>query len=83
MPSPTRLAGENQAAMREASSPPAIRESLVLDDPGNTQAFNRRQWEVVTMLELTAAIKAGEMLVTGSLSAPPAPLDDTIRVVLL
>src|SRR5271165_2315179 len=41
---------------------------LVLDDPGNTQAFNRRQLEVVTMLELAAAIKAGEMFVTGSLS---------------
>jgi hypothetical protein len=41
---------------------------LVLDDPDNTQAFNRRQLEVVTMLELAAAIKAGEMFVTGSLS---------------
>jgi hypothetical protein len=41
---------------------------LVLDDPGNTHAFNRRQLEVVAMLELAAAIKAGDMFVTGSLS---------------
>src|SRR5271156_6766298 len=34
----------------------------------NTQAFNRRQLEVVAMLELAVAIKAGEMFVTGSLS---------------
>jgi hypothetical protein len=32
------------------------------------KAFNRRQLEVVAMLELAAAIKAGEMFVTGSLS---------------
>jgi TnpA family transposase len=41
---------------------------LVLDDPDDEKAFNRRQLEVVTMLELAAAIKAGEMFVTGSLS---------------
>ena len=41
---------------------------LVLDHPSETQAFNRRQLEVVAMLELAAAIKAGEMFVTGSLS---------------
>jgi hypothetical protein len=41
---------------------------LVLDDPSNEKAFNRRQLEVVAMLELAAAIKAGEMFITGSLS---------------
>jgi TnpA family transposase len=41
---------------------------LVLDDPSDTQAYNRRQLEVVAMLELAAAIKAGEMFVNGSLS---------------
>src|SRR6202789_3314097 len=41
---------------------------LVLDHPSETQAFNRRQLEGVAMLELAAAIKAGEMFVTGSLS---------------
>jgi TnpA family transposase len=41
---------------------------LVLDDPSDKKAFNRRQLEVVTTLELAAAIKAGEMFVTGSLS---------------
>ncbi|HEY3654732.1 MAG TPA: Tn3 family transposase [Steroidobacteraceae bacterium] len=41
---------------------------LVLDHPSDTQAFNRRQLEVVAMLELAAAIKAGETFVTGSLS---------------
>jgi hypothetical protein len=41
---------------------------LVLDDPEEPQAFNRRQLEVVALLELAAAIKAGEMFVTGSLS---------------
>jgi hypothetical protein len=41
---------------------------LVVDDPSDHQAFNRRQLEVVAMLELAAAIKAGEMFVTGSLS---------------
>jgi TnpA family transposase len=42
--------------------------ALVLDDPEEPQAFNRRQLEVVAVLELAAAIKAGEMFVTGSLS---------------
>jgi hypothetical protein len=42
--------------------------SLVLDDPNDARAFNRRQLEVVAMLELAAAIKAGEMFVNGSLS---------------
>lgn len=41
---------------------------LVLDDPDDRQAFNRRQLEVVALLELAAAIKSGEMFVTGSLS---------------
>jgi hypothetical protein len=41
---------------------------LVLDDPDDRKAFNRRQLEVVAMLELAAAIKAGEMFVSGSLS---------------
>jgi hypothetical protein len=37
---------------------------LVLDDPEDRKRFNRRQLEVVAMLELAAAIKAGEMFVT-------------------
>ena len=41
---------------------------LVHDDANNPLAFNRRQLEVVTLLELADAIKAGEMFVTGSLS---------------
>ena len=42
--------------------------SLVHDDPEDDKAFNRRQLEVVTVLELATAIKAGEMFVCGSLS---------------
>ncbi len=42
--------------------------SLVLDDPEDGKAYNRRQLEVVTVLELATAIKAGEMFVCGSLS---------------
>jgi Domain of unknown function (DUF4158) len=42
--------------------------SLVLDDPSDPDAFNRRQLEVVAILELAAAIQAGEMFVAGSLS---------------
>lgn len=42
--------------------------SLVLDDPDNPGLFNRRQLEVVALLELAGAIKAGEMFVNGSLS---------------
>ena len=42
--------------------------SLVLDDPSDPGAFNRRQLEVVAILELAAAIQAGEMFVGGSLS---------------
>jgi TnpA family transposase len=43
--------------------------TLVQDHPhGEAQAFNRRQLEVVAVLELAAAIKAGDMFVTGSLS---------------
>jgi hypothetical protein len=42
--------------------------SLVHDDPEDGQAFNRRQLEVVAVLELATAIKAGEMFVCGSLS---------------
>ncbi len=42
--------------------------SLVHDDPEDRQAFNRRQLEVVAVLELATAIKAGEMFVRGSLS---------------
>jgi hypothetical protein len=41
---------------------------LVLDDPSDPGAFNRRQLEVVAILELAAAIQAGEMFVAGSLS---------------
>ena len=41
---------------------------LVMDDPEDRKFFNRRQLEVVAMLELAAAIKAGEMFVNGSLS---------------
>jgi hypothetical protein len=52
----------------EPGSLPGEWRGLVLDDPSNGQAFNRRQLEVVAMLELAAAIKAGEMFVTGSLS---------------
>ena len=42
--------------------------SLVHDDADDPKAFNRRQLEVAALLELAAAIKAGEMFVTGSLS---------------
>jgi TnpA family transposase len=43
--------------------------TLVQDHPhGDARAFNRRQLEVVTVLELAAAIKAGDMFVSGSLS---------------
>jgi len=52
----------------EAGSLPRDWRGLILDDPSNEKAFNRRQLEVVTMLELAAAIKAGEMFVVGSLS---------------
>jgi TnpA family transposase len=52
----------------EPGSLPRDWRGLVLDDPSNGNAFNRRQLEVVSMLELAAAIKAGEMFVTGSLS---------------
>jgi hypothetical protein len=38
---------------------------LVLDDPEDRKAFNRRQLEVVALLELASAIKAGEIFVTG------------------
>ena len=41
---------------------------LVLDDPRDPSVFNRRQLEVVTVLELAAAIEAGEIFVSGSLS---------------
>jgi hypothetical protein len=52
----------------EPGSLPREWRGLVLDDPSNEKAFNRRQLEVVAMLELAAAIKAGEMFVNGSLS---------------
>jgi len=42
--------------------------SLVHDLPDDPQVFNRRQSEVLAVLELAAAIKAGEMFVNGSLS---------------
>ena len=41
---------------------------LVHDQVSDKLAFNRRQLEVVVMLELATAIKAGEIFVTGSLS---------------
>jgi TnpA family transposase len=41
---------------------------LVHDQASDRLAFNRRQLEVVVMLELATAIKAGEIFVTGSLS---------------
>ncbi len=41
---------------------------LVHDGKDDAQLFNRRQLEVVAMLELAAAIRAGEMFVVGSLS---------------
>jgi len=41
---------------------------LVHDAPGDPELFNRRALEVVAILELAAAIKAGEIFVTGSLS---------------
>jgi TnpA family transposase len=41
---------------------------LVHDHASDRLAFNRRQLEVVVMLELATAIKAGEIFVTGSLS---------------
>lgn len=52
----------------EPGSLPREWRGLVLDDPSNEKAFNRRQLEVVATLELAAAIKAGEMFVNGSLS---------------
>jgi TnpA family transposase len=43
--------------------------ALVQDHPhGDSGAFNRRQLEVLAMLELAAAIKAGDLFVAGSLS---------------
>jgi hypothetical protein len=47
---------------------PAPWRSLVHDSPENPQAFNRRQTEVVAVLELAEAIRAGAMFVCGSLS---------------
>jgi TnpA family transposase len=41
---------------------------LVHDHASDKLVFNRRQLEVVVMLELATAIKAGEIFVTGSLS---------------
>jgi TnpA family transposase len=41
---------------------------LVHDHADDKQAFNRRQLEVVAILELVTAIKAGEIFVCGSLS---------------
>jgi hypothetical protein len=40
----------------------------VLDDPSDPGAFNHRQLEVVAILELAAAIQAGEIFVASSLS---------------
>lgn len=40
---------------------------LVHDHADDKQAFNRRQLEVVAILELVTAIKAGEIFVSGSL----------------
>ena len=42
--------------------------ALVHDHAKNSQDFNRRQLEVVAILELATAIKAGEVFVSGSLS---------------
>jgi TnpA family transposase len=42
--------------------------TLVHDDPNDRHAFNRRQLEVVAVLELASAIRAGEVFVQGSLS---------------
>ncbi len=42
--------------------------TLVHDHPHDAQAFNRRQLELVAMLELASAIRAGEVFVAGSLS---------------
>ena len=42
--------------------------ALVHDHANDKQLFNRRQLEVVAILELAAAIKAGEVFVSGSLS---------------
>jgi TnpA family transposase len=47
--------------------PPEWRE-LVGDREGDVKCFNRRHLEVVTLLELADAIKAGAIHVTGSLS---------------
>ena len=41
---------------------------LVHDHASDTRIFNRRQLEVVAILELANAIKAGEVFVTGSLN---------------
>jgi hypothetical protein len=41
---------------------------LVHDHAKDKKTFNRRQLEVVAILELTTAIKAGEVFVCGSLS---------------
>jgi TnpA family transposase len=42
--------------------------ALVHDHANDKQIFNRRQLEVVAILELASAIKAGEVFVSGSLS---------------
>jgi TnpA family transposase len=42
--------------------------ALVHDHPKDLHTFNRRQLEVVAVLELAAAIRAGEVFVQGSLS---------------
>lgn len=42
--------------------------ALVHDHASDTRVFNRRQLEVVAILELANAIKAGEVFVTGSLN---------------
>jgi TnpA family transposase len=42
--------------------------ALVHDHPSDTRVFNRRQLEVVAILEMANAIKAGEVFVTGSLN---------------
>ncbi len=73
---PRELAETTMTKVAKARTDPAdlinaavvLQPLIPLDDPSDMKAFNRRQLEVVTMLELAAAIKAGEMFVTGSLS---------------
>lgn len=62
---------ENDYLSIEGVSPSTVSREwrpLVHDHPHDPQVFNRRQLEVVAVLELAAAIRSGEVFVQGSLS---------------